>query len=115
MKFDHARIQEHLLLKISADIITRYQPILRATTANWPYEGNDVSANQESSHCFIAKSIHEIYLHLYDNFLIIWNNNWLHFFFTWAMYVFCRPDSWLRSEIWIKPSQHYCDYWNDIW
>ena len=38
------------------------------TTVNWPYEGNDVSANQEFSHCFIAKSIHEIYLHLYDNF-----------------------------------------------
>ena len=29
MKFDHARMQEHLLLKISANFVTRYQPILR--------------------------------------------------------------------------------------
>ncbi len=68
MKFDHARMQEHLLLKISANFVTRYQPILRLQSTGWPYEGNDVSANQEFSHCFIAKSIHEIYLHLYDNF-----------------------------------------------
>jgi hypothetical protein len=61
MKFDHARTSSpqdisQFCNKISANFETTD-------------EGNDVSANQEFLIvAFIAKSIHEIYLHSYDNF-----------------------------------------------